>query len=100
MNQIFRNMHWVEVSVMNYTDDTANDTVYLKEDDFRALKYALRKDYETLSMDTISDAINNYKYSIEVINDADYVLTFYINKDFENTVIYFKKRGYYRKIFK
>ena len=45
-------------------------------------------------MDTISDAINNYKYSIEVINDADYVLTFYINKDFENTVTYFKKRGY------
>ena len=51
-------------------------------------------------MDTISDAINNYNYSIEVINDADYVLTFYINKDFENTVTYFKKRGYYRKIFK
>lgn len=45
-------------------------------------------------MDTISDAINNYNYSIEVINDADYVLTFYINKDFENTVTYFKKRGY------
>lgn len=94
MNQIFRNMHWVEVSVMNYTDDTMDDTVYLKEDDVRGLKYALRKDYETLSMDTISDAINNYKYSIEVINDADYVLTFYINKDFENTVTYFKKRGY------
>lgn len=100
MNQIFRNMHWVEVSVMNYKDDTMDDTVYLKEDDFRGLKYALRKDYETLSMDTISDAINNYNYSIEVINDADYVLTFYINKDFENTVTYFKKRGYYRKIFK
>ena len=94
MNQIFRNMHWVEVSVMNYKDDTMDDTVYLKEDDFRGLKYALRKDYETLSMDTISDAINNYNYSIEVINDADYVLTFYINKDFENTVTYFKKRGY------
>ena len=30
----------------------------------------LRKDYETLSMDTISDAINNYNYSIEVINDS------------------------------
>ena len=34
MNQIFRNMHWVEVSVMNYKDDTMDDTVYLKEDDF------------------------------------------------------------------
>lgn len=79
---------------IGYKDDTMDDTVYLKEDDFRGLKYALRKDYETLSMDTISDAINNYKYSIEVINDADYVLTFYINKDFENTVTYFKKRGY------
>ena len=100
MNQIFRNMHWVEVSVMNYKDDTMDDTIYLKEDDFRGLKYALRRDYETLSMDTISDAINNYNYSIEVINDADYVLTFYINKDFENTVTYFKKRGYYRKIFR
>ena len=92
-------MHWVEVSVMNYTDDS-NDTIYLKEEEFKGLKYALKKDYETLPMDTISDAINNYNYSIEVINDADYVLTFYINKDFENTVTYFKKRGYYRKIFR
>lgn len=55
------------------------------------VKICLKKDYETLSMDTISDAINNYNYSIEVINDADYVLTFYINKDFENTVTYFKR---------
>ena len=99
MNQIFRNMHWVEVSVMNYTDD-ANDTIYLKDDDLRGLKFALRKDYETLPMDTISDAINDYNYSIEVTNDNDYILTFYINKDFENTVTYFKKRGYYRKIFR
>ena len=98
-NHLFRDMHWVEVSVMNYTDDS-NDTIYLKEEEFKGLKYALKKDYETLPMDTISDAINNYNYSIEVINDADYVLTFYINKDFENTVTYFKKRGYYRKIFR
>lgn len=96
MNQIFRNMHWVEVSVINYADDT----VYLKEDDYRGLKYVLRKDYGTLSIDTISEAINNYNYSIEVSNDADNVLTFYIDKNFENTVTYLKKRGYYRKIFK
>ena len=94
------NKELVHISVEKDNPHLFEDELNLKEDDFRGLKYALRKDYETLSMDTISDAINNYNYSIEVINDADYVLTFYINRDFENTVTYFKKRGYYRKIFK
>ncbi len=33
MNQIFRNMHWVEVSVMNSKDKYNDNTVYLKEVD-------------------------------------------------------------------
>ena len=99
-NSLFKNFDWIEVSAYNYNGDSNNDFIYIDSDDYKALRYALKKDYQTVSLDSITKALNNGEYSIDITTEDQDIYSFYFNKDFKNTVTFLKLRGYAKKLFK
>lgn len=100
IDRMFNGYNWIQVSVYNYTDDSEKNDTLISDEDIKGIKYALRKDYKTLSIDEITKAIDHASYTIDITNDGQYYTSFYIDKNFKNTLGFLKMRGYAKKIFK
>lgn len=100
IDHLFKNQDWKEVSIYNSHDDSGNSIVYISDNDYKALKYCLKKDYKSITLDDLTDALTDSKYSIDVYNDKDELFSFYFNKKFKNTVQFLNARGYSKKFSK
>lgn len=100
IDRLFKDQSWKEVSVFNYSDDSGNGTVYVSDNDYKALKYCLKKDYQNITMDDLTAALTDSTYSIDVYNDKDESFSFYFNKKFKYTIQFLNARGYSKKFSK